>query len=335
MKLSEPLEIRTSMSFYLQYPMLFYSYLGINYRGKFISSINTAKKPHNKIEIISSSRIIPLKSISEDNLIIRENFMIICDGVGSWKNHGVDPVVYSRSLCEESNNIMSKVKVRNENELKNKIICAIKSLKAKNILGGTTFCSVYFDTENKKIFSCSLGDTVFGVYRLLNDGEYFLQQKSQEQYHSFNRPFQVGHIGDNPEESLSYSVEVKESDIVIIGSDGLWDNLNEDEILQFLNKKRFSSQEEINKFAYDLSEQAKDNSKKKFYQSPFALKAKENGKFYCGGKPDDISIIVVLVKETETEFEDFDDNKSRKSMYSLCSKMTDDCSNYDDVNELE
>lgn len=57
---------------------------------------------------------------------------------------------------------------------------------------------------------------------------------SEEQSHSFNFPFQIGKVSDNPEEAIEITHEVKQFDIIIVGSDGyqinnifrLFDNLD-------------------------------------------------------------------------------------------------------------
>jgi hypothetical protein len=46
---------------------------------------------------------------------------------------------------------------------------------------------------------------------------------------------------------------------------------------------------------YILAKEAERLSWDKSYNSPFAQKAKENNFAYCGGKPDDITIIIAQV----------------------------------------
>lgn len=56
--------------------------------------------------------------------------------------------------------------------------------------------------------------------------------RTSEQQHSFNFPFQLGTGSkDQPADAMSFHVKVKEGDIVIVASDGLFDNLFDDEIL--------------------------------------------------------------------------------------------------------
>ena len=49
-----------------------------------------------------------------------------------------------------------------------------------------------------KIIIYYLGDSVFGIF---HPQKYFI---SQDQQKSFNFPYQVGSVGDNPSEGLTY-----------------------------------------------------------------------------------------------------------------------------------
>jgi hypothetical protein len=65
--------------------------------------------------------------------------------------------------------------------------------------------------------------------------------------------------------------------------------------LDLINKNKGLKPEEL---AKELVEEAYEKSNNKNYFSPFAKKAQENKKFYLGGKPDDITIIVAFVTLT-------------------------------------
>lgn len=50
----------------------------------------------------------------------------------------------------------------------------------------------------------------------------------KEQQHQFNFPFQLtrkGHGGDDPYQSICEDFITEENDIVVVGSDGLFDNV--------------------------------------------------------------------------------------------------------------
>jgi len=76
----------------------------------------------------------------------------------------------------------------------------------------------------------------------------------------------------------------------IFDLNSLWDNLDDDMILDVINKNY-----KIDDLSKILAREAYEKSNDKNYFSPFAKKAQENKKYYLGGKPDDITIIVGLV----------------------------------------
>lgn len=65
---------------------------------------------------------------------------------------------------------------------------------------------------------------------------YETKFKSKEQVHGFNTPFQVGTDGDNPEHSLTFSHDIEDKDVIILATDGLWDNLDDEQIKNILNE---------------------------------------------------------------------------------------------------
>ncbi len=58
--------------------------------------------------------------------------------------------------------------------------------------------------------------------------------RSKEQQHSFNFPFQVGTGGDDPAGAEDQIHEINDGDIIILGSDGLWDNMYDIKIIDIV-----------------------------------------------------------------------------------------------------
>lgn len=63
-----------------------------------------------------------------------------------------------------------------------------------------------------------------------------LVYESVEQTKGFNFPYQIGHIGDSPTSALPHTHDIKDLDIVVVGSDGLFDNVDNEMILRMLQK---------------------------------------------------------------------------------------------------
>ena len=188
---------------------------------------------HKRLHSISYKKLLSLKRNSEDACAISSSFVIVADGVGGYKSYGIDPSKYSSMLCDEVSKQINFI--RNQNELKDIVVNVIREMDTKPMVGGATFCSLYIDNENKKIYSCSLGDTLFALFRYDEDSQsYHIAYKAKEQYHSFNTPFQCGYEGDDPSSSIVLSLDIKQNDIIITGTDGLWDNLDDKDIIEIL-----------------------------------------------------------------------------------------------------
>jgi protein phosphatase PTC7 len=127
--------------------------------------------------------------------------------------------------------------------------------------------------------------------------------RSKEQQHSFNFPFQVGTGGDDPASAERQIHDVKHNDIVVIGSDGLWDNLFDVKVIElirpFIRDTDVIADPEL--VAEVIALEAEKYSNQAKYISPFARHARENFYEYNGGKPDDITVIVAQINLTSAK----------------------------------
>jgi protein phosphatase PTC7 len=138
--------------------------------------------------------------------------------------------------------------------------------KNSNLLvGSSTACILIFHHETSLLHTCNLGDSGFVIVR-----DNVIIHRSQEQQHYFNSPYQIAIlpsssrdlllrdnlveeevvigeeeqrragrnsnarsslINDSPDLATSCSIELKEGDFIVVGTDGLWDNLTESHLL--------------------------------------------------------------------------------------------------------
>ena len=105
------------------------------------------------------------------------------------------------------------------------------------LLGSSTACILAFDQRDGTLESCNLGDSGFLVIR---DGK--VVARSQEQQHYFNAPFQLSIIPpalrpqrrsweDKPEDSQLATTQLRHGDVIVLATDGLFDNVFDDEIV--------------------------------------------------------------------------------------------------------
>ena len=58
--------------------------------------------------------------------------------------------------------------------------------------------------------------------------------RSQEQTHGFNFPYQIGTGGDDPEKAETQVHSIDHNDILVVGTDGLFDNLYDEQIKELI-----------------------------------------------------------------------------------------------------
>lgn len=125
--------------------------------------------------------------------------------------------------------------------------------------------------NNNKLTVCNLGDSGFQVYRRAPDSHsFYLHQRSKEQTHSFNTPFQLTRlptdddcqhlqskgkvqesvklrevlrkhresrmVQDSPDDADETTIALEVGDVIITATDGVFDNLFNHELLEILNR---------------------------------------------------------------------------------------------------
>jgi len=206
----------------------------------------------------------------------------IADGVGGWGDIGVDPALYARMLMASGKYSADCTYAFNRDPVK---IMSDAYEHSTEIQGSSTCCIVTL--EGYYLKTANLGDSGFMVMRG-ND----ILFRSKEQQHSFNFPYQLGTgSADTPAHAVRITVNIQPGDLIIVGTDGLWDNLFDDEITEIV-----SQASEPMTIAQLIARQAHETAASKAVISPFAKAARENGyPLATGGKMDDISVVVARV----------------------------------------
>ena len=93
------------------------------------------------------------------------------------------------------------------------------------------------------VHAANLGDSGYKILRRSPNGNFGLIFQSQEQQHNFNFPFQLAApenaeaSGDNPYLSELKEHAVAYGDFLVIGSDGLFDNIYIEDLMFLLKKE--------------------------------------------------------------------------------------------------
>ena len=86
---------------------------------------------------------------------------------------------------------------------------------------------------------------------------------------------------------------VEQDDMVVMASDGLFDNLTDEMIMQCFGKTAGpGSYENVDDISECIAMKAEVFSMDRRWDSPFAQNARAEGRRYAGGKQDDITVIV-------------------------------------------
>jgi len=224
--------------------------------------------------------------------------MGVADGVGGWGDIGVDPALYSRSLMEGA-------KLSAETPLSPRDPVEIMSEGyeySRYVQGSSTCCILVLDGQQLR--AANLGDSGFMVIRGLD-----IVYRTKEQQHSFNFPYQIGTgSADKPQHAQRITVEVQPDDLIILGTDGLWDNLFDEDIIEVVA----NAPSDPATIAQLIARQAHIVANDKDIISPFSKSARSNGyPLATGGKLDDITVLVARVV---LSYVDYGDNNGIEPM---------------------
>eukprot|EP00831_Metopus_contortus_P045428 TRINITY_DN36405_c0_g1_i1.p1 TRINITY_DN36405_c0_g1~~TRINITY_DN36405_c0_g1_i1.p1 ORF type:complete len:255 (-),score=50.32 TRINITY_DN36405_c0_g1_i1:55-819(-) len=181
--------------------------------------------------------------------------------------------------------------------------------------------------KDSELVCANLGDSGYRLIRFDHMGVPFIVSKSEEQQHDFNTPFQLSKLPskkqlkelllkkgleateaeklsckfrtlafcqDPPECAQRYTSTIQEGDLLILGSDGLFDNLFDDQLLETVQES--GTKAHPMEISRKLLEKAYSESLDQECHSPFSKRAKQAMNLsYHGGKPDDITALAAWI----------------------------------------
>ncbi|XP_055811399.1 probable protein phosphatase 2C 55 isoform X2 [Solanum dulcamara] len=215
----------------------------------------------------------------------------VADGVGGWADLGIDAGKYARELMSNSVTAIQdepKGSVDPARVLDKAYTCT----KAK---GSSTACIIALTDQG--LHAINLGDSGFIVVR---DGCTVF--RSPVQQHDFNFTYQLesGNAGDLPSSGEVFKIPVAQGDVIIAGTDGLFDNLYNNDINAIVvhaTRTGLGPQVTAQKIAALARQRAQDKNR----QTPFSAAAQEAGFRYYGGKLDDITVVVSYISSDRNE----------------------------------
>ncbi|KAK7321745.1 hypothetical protein VNO77_32649 [Canavalia gladiata] len=250
------------------------------------------KTPSGKtLKLISGSCYLPHPDKEETGgedahfICSEEQAIGVADGVGGWADLGVNSGYYSREL-------MSKSVEAIEEEPKGSIDPARvleKAHSSTKARGSSTACIIALTDQG--LHAINLGDSGFMVVR---DGCTIF--RSPVQQHDFNFTYQLecGSNGDLPSSGQVFTIPVAPGDVIVAGTDGLFDNLYNNEITAVVVhaiRAGLGPQVTAQKIAALARQRALDKDR----QTPFSTAAQDAGFRYYGGKLDDTTVVVSYI----------------------------------------
>ncbi|KAJ9048540.1 Protein phosphatase 2C 7 [Entomophthora muscae] len=172
-------------------------------------------------------------------------YLGVADGVGSWEKAGVDPSIFSWSLMNYARDKVKEgmvgdpaSKEANLSPLELLHHAYESVLKDEAVKAGSSTASLLrINKHTGMLDSANLGDSSFLIIRDRKEIIF----RSPEQQHFFNCPYQLairpngpsrdGYICDKPSDAAVKSIQLKDHDIVILATDGYFDNMFDQDTL--------------------------------------------------------------------------------------------------------
>ncbi|EDW49369.1 protein phosphatase PTC7 homolog [Drosophila sechellia] len=227
--------------------------------------------------------------------------MGVADGVGGWRNYGVDPGKFSMSLmrsCERISHAPDFEPKRPEILLE-RGYCDLLDQKC-SIVGSCTACILSFNRDNNTLYAANIGDSGFLVVR---SGKVVC--RSQEQQHQFNTPYQLASpppgyefhvLSDGPESADTIKFPMQQGDVILLATDGVYDNVLESVLVEVLTEMSgISNSVQLQMAANTVALMARTLSFNRNHDSPFSQNARKLNIDAWGGKPDDITVLLAIV----------------------------------------
>ena len=225
----------------------------------------------------------------EDALFVKGRTFGVFDGVsGAEKLDGVP--LYSRTLADEMKKVIGTDGLSIPEITK--ILTDAANVADDSATGAST-AVVASIGENGFLQALNIGDSLCMVVR-----DEKVVAKTREISHYWECPYQLSDDSpDRPKDGTKLNVELIAGDLVIMGSDGIFDNVSDDMLLDLVAKNAKLKPNQLSKKICELSRKQSLDAQA---VTPYGKQAQRRGdptfKNGLGGKVDDASCIVVLCK---------------------------------------
>lgn len=167
----------------------------------------------------------------------------VADGVGGWRSMGVDPSEFSNALMAHAKQYVdSRAQHSTEpaDPQKTMAVAHKKVVEEKKVKAGSSTACIAtlrrLSDGSHELDVANLGDS--GLLVVRQRKPYF---RAHELTHAFNTPFQLAvvpkylvgrSISDTAQRAVRERVKVQEGDVIVMGTDGLFDNRFEEQLAE-------------------------------------------------------------------------------------------------------
>lgn len=295
--------------------------------GSYSDPLTTHQRPDHRHPKVDGELLRGITNGDDAILIDGRNFLVVNDGVGAWaqKERG-HAALWSRLIAHywaaELEKHFCTLSPDNTTPITldqiSPVACLDTAYARSNTathrgtdseIQGTTTASSALLHHNPAgapvVLATTLGDCAILILRPATQETLY---KSVEQWHWFDCPRQLGtNSPDTPTgNAICDTVPVQEGDLVLCLSDGVTDNLWEEELveksceaMQLWTENADGADDGVVFVARRLMEAARDVAMDPSAGSPYMERAIEEGLAAEGGKLDDISVVVGVVRKAE------------------------------------
>lgn len=258
----------------------------------------------------------------------------VADGVGEWEwRFGVNARAFADELMDGCREFLEGSSHQNlPYRASEKALASLQhGFKSTRSFGSSTAIVAFLDRNNVLGVS-NLGDSGLLLLRrkeVDSNVAYRCEGRTKEQQHGFNCPYQLslvptpddfpellrqgkdklvraiqrkpGARSDQPEDSQLQDFQVQEGDLVVLGTDGVLDNLYPEEVCRIATESSQSAAKtglkltDPAEIAQAIVEAAFQKSIDRNARTPFADHARQAGLYHTGGKMDDITCVCAWV----------------------------------------
>ncbi len=230
------------------------------------------------------------KGGGDDSFCFGDHYLVVADGVGGSIGGGIAARHITKMLS-------TTFSIDPDSTFVCPLKAAVHHASIDAPLGSTTATAVKLSGYTLQTYN--IGDSGWMILRYTqNDKQELVVEliaRSKPMIHAdqrFDCPYQLsGTSTDEPSDGIQRTIYIQEGDVVLLFTDGICDNLFDEEIMYIVGQNKGQLEETVCCIVTAARERMFDNST----NTPFSENAHINGIDWSGGKLDDATVIIAEI----------------------------------------